>query len=247
MTLPGNENRFIRDILSRALTSAQTLLNPVLLDHTLVEIGVSLGADTLRAFRKTHRVDGPFTLHDYVICANSRLDEGGWDFASHAQDQHRIALAVSSNPLGHHQSPWCPYCLIAAGFLGSIAGDLFGFAKAAPRRNEEPTPQACGVVIYLQRTSECLAATGFSFPRAQPTGPMISESSGEPPLALLSHRELEVLRLITEGLGDKQIAEALHLSVRTIEGHLARIRGKLRLQSRGELIRYGFRRRLANP
>nr|MBI3611976.1 response regulator transcription factor [Nitrospirota bacterium] len=137
--------------------------------------------------------------------------------------------------------------IIAAGFLGSIAGEVFGFAKAAPRQDEETPSQTCGATIYLKRTPACLAATGFLFPRTQSIGLTMPESTDEPPLSLLSRRELEVLCLVTEGLGDKQIAEVLHLSVRTIEGHTARIRGKLRLQSRSELIRYGFRRQLASP
>jgi two-component system response regulator NreC len=55
---------------------------------------------------------------------------------------------------------------------------------------------------------------------------------------LLSAREVEVLRLIAEGYTNRQIAEALILSVRTIESHRASIMDKLGMHSRAELAKY---------
>jgi len=54
----------------------------------------------------------------------------------------------------------------------------------------------------------------------------------------LTPRELEVLRLLAHGYTNRQIAEQLHISVRTAEGHRANIMGKLRLRSRLDLVRY---------
>ncbi len=51
----------------------------------------------------------------------------------------------------------------------------------------------------------------------------------------LSDRELEVLRLIGQGRGTRQIAEALHLSIKTIESHREHLKQKLRLASGAEL------------
>ena len=48
----------------------------------------------------------------------------------------------------------------------------------------------------------------------------------------LSARELDVLRLLVAGHSDREIAEALYLSVRTIEAHVARILGKLGVRTR---------------
>ena len=47
------------------------------------------------------------------------------------------------------------------------------------------------------------------------------------PVDRLSDRELEVLRLLGKGLGTRDIAQALHLSVKTIETHRAHIKEKL--------------------
>ncbi len=56
------------------------------------------------------------------------------------------------------------------------------------------------------------------------------------PLELLTGREMEVLRLVTRGSGNKDIAEDLCLSVRTVQGHLANIFTKLRVSSRTEAV-----------
>jgi DNA-binding NarL/FixJ family response regulator len=57
----------------------------------------------------------------------------------------------------------------------------------------------------------------------------------------LSDREVEVFRLIGNGLGTRQIAEMLHLSVKTVESHRAGIKQKLGLRSGIELVRQAVR------
>jgi DNA-binding NarL/FixJ family response regulator len=63
------------------------------------------------------------------------------------------------------------------------------------------------------------------------------KETGGSPLEDLSDRELEVFTLIGEGLTTRQIAEKLHLSVKTIETHRAHIKEKLRLRTGLELMR----------
>src|SRR5271168_3780382 len=55
-------------------------------------------------------------------------------------------------------------------------------------------------------------------------------------IADLSDRELEVFRLIGEGHGTRQIAEELHISVKTVESYQAHIKEKLSLRSARELV-----------
>jgi RNA polymerase sigma factor (sigma-70 family) len=59
-------------------------------------------------------------------------------------------------------------------------------------------------------------------------------------LDLLSARELEVLRLIARGHTHKEVAEQLHVSVKTIETYRARIATKLGLKTRAELVKYAM-------
>ena len=55
-------------------------------------------------------------------------------------------------------------------------------------------------------------------------------------LDLLTEREMEVLKMVTKGLSNKDIADGLCLSVRTVQGHLANIFNKLRVSSRTEAV-----------
>lgn len=54
----------------------------------------------------------------------------------------------------------------------------------------------------------------------------------------LTLREIEVLQLLAKGYTNRQIAEQLSLSPRTVEGHRANLAGKLGLHSRVELVEY---------
>jgi DNA-binding NarL/FixJ family response regulator len=59
-------------------------------------------------------------------------------------------------------------------------------------------------------------------------------------LSVLSDRELEVFRLIGEGRSTRQIAEKLHLSIKTVETYQAHIKDKLSLHSGRELVQHAI-------
>jgi DNA-binding NarL/FixJ family response regulator len=65
------------------------------------------------------------------------------------------------------------------------------------------------------------------------------------PLEDLSDRELEVFNLIGQGHGTRQIAEELHLSIKTIESHRAHIKEKLNLKNATELVQHAIQWREA--
>jgi len=58
----------------------------------------------------------------------------------------------------------------------------------------------------------------------------------------LTERELEVLRMASTGMTNKEIAEGLCLSVRTVQAHLGNIFGKLGVGSRTEAVLHGLKR-----
>ena len=62
--------------------------------------------------------------------------------------------------------------------------------------------------------------------------------------AELTEREIEVLRLIARGLTNREMAERLYLSVRTVESHRARIQRKLGRSRRSDLVEYALERGL---
>lgn len=66
-----------------------------------------------------------------------------------------------------------------------------------------------------------------------------TQEAGQEPV--LSRREQEVLRLIALGYTNRQAAEMLYLSVKTVETYRARVMAKLGLHTRAELVRYALR------
>ena len=64
---------------------------------------------------------------------------------------------------------------------------------------------------------------------------------GESSIDSLTDRELEVFQLIGEGLGTRQIAERLHLGVKTIESYRSHIKAKLNLRDGNELVHHAIR------
>ena len=52
----------------------------------------------------------------------------------------------------------------------------------------------------------------------------------------LSERELEVLRLVAQGLSNREISERLFLALNTVKGHNQKIFDKLQVQSRTEAV-----------
>jgi NarL family two-component system response regulator LiaR len=82
-----------------------------------------------------------------------------------------------------------------------------------------------------------LAAQGEAVLNPRVASRLVQELAGERtpqpnPLAELSNRELQVLKLIAEGLPNAEIAERLVLSQKTVKGHVSNILGKLHLADR---------------
>lgn len=63
---------------------------------------------------------------------------------------------------------------------------------------------------------------------------------------ILTNREREVLQLIAEGLSTRQIAESLHVSIKTVETHRQQIMKKLNAKSVAELTKIALREGLTS-
>jgi DNA-binding NarL/FixJ family response regulator len=82
------------------------------------------------------------------------------------------------------------------------------------------------------------------FPR---TGPhALEQDADDSPTAMLTPREREMLFLIGEGLSNKEIADSLVLSVKTVETHRANLSRKLNVRSRAGLMRLAMGIRLGS-
>ena len=91
--------------------------------------------------------------------------------------------------------------------------------------------QVLGGHIYVSEKMSAQILENFSGRRA--------ESSS--PVEKLSDREFEVFQLIGQGRGTRDIAEHLHLSVKTVEVHRANIKQKLNLKTATDLVRHAVR------
>jgi DNA-binding NarL/FixJ family response regulator len=131
--------------------------------------------------------------------------------------------------------------------LGATAGAVAGLAGlAVVAAAGGPTGTGFEVVGYLIRAvvfGSAIAlgvlARGAVAHAVAPGG----HPAPRPPDGLTS-REVEVLGFIAWGHTNREIAEQLCLSVRTIESHRRNIQGKLDLSTRAELVRYARDRRL---
>jgi DNA-binding NarL/FixJ family response regulator len=63
----------------------------------------------------------------------------------------------------------------------------------------------------------------------------------------LTTREREVVQLLAEGKGNKEVAVAMKVSVKTVEAHRSNINRKLSIRSTSELVRYAVRNAIVAP
>ena len=82
-------------------------------------------------------------------------------------------------------------------------------------------------------------------PVLSPLAPSLKEAATAPKYpGGLSTREVEVLRLVAQGLTDAQVAEQLVISPRTVNWHLTSIYSKLQVSSRSAATRYAIEHHL---
>lgn len=91
-----------------------------------------------------------------------------------------------------------------------------------------------GRTYFTSRVADLVLA-GYLKPATNGESPQI-DGSGR-----LSPREREVVQLLAEGKSNKEAAEVLHLSVKTVETHRAKIMAKLEFRSFSDLVRYAIR------
>jgi DNA-binding NarL/FixJ family response regulator len=67
------------------------------------------------------------------------------------------------------------------------------------------------------------------------------------PIERLSVRELQILQMIGKGMSTREMAQSLNLSVKTVESHRQRIKGKLDLRSGLQLVHYALQGLTGRP
>jgi ATP/maltotriose-dependent transcriptional regulator MalT len=122
----------------------------------------------------------------------------------------------------------------SAPYEGAIA--QLGLAQALSALGYDT--QAAAEALAARETFSALGAARDA-ERAQL--PAVSTNGGAGALSELTARELEVLKLVAQGLSDREIAERLVVSPHTVHRHVANVRTKLRLPSRSAAVAYAAR------
>jgi DNA-binding NarL/FixJ family response regulator len=80
--------------------------------------------------------------------------------------------------------------------------------------------------------------------KALPSSPIFTPILSPPSPNELTAREVEVLRLVAQGLSDRAVAQRLVISPRTVQGHVRSIFNKLNVTSRAAATRYAIEHQL---
>ena len=72
--------------------------------------------------------------------------------------------------------------------------------------------------------------------------PDVRATPVQSPQQPLSEREMEVLKVAAQGMGNKDIGKTLFISERTVQAHMRSIFNKLGVSSRSEAILYGLKK-----
>jgi ATP/maltotriose-dependent transcriptional regulator MalT len=116
-----------------------------------------------------------------------------------------------------------------------LAGTLLALGHEGPARREASAAlagaQEVGATAERDRARDLLSAIG-----SPGSGPGGSGPGGSRPAGPLTARQLDVLRLVAEGLGDKEIAVRLVLSEHTVHRHLANIYTRLGCPTRAAAV-----------
>lgn len=113
---------------------------------------------------------------------------------------------------------------------------------------------ASGYILKRAVESELINAIravsrGELYVHSAMTRALLGSTASAPPteqvaIDVLTPRETEVLGLLAQGYTNRQIADLLTISVRTVESHRANLMDKLDLHSRVELVRYATENKL---
>jgi DNA-binding NarL/FixJ family response regulator len=159
---------------------------------------------------------------DLVILDISLPDKSGLELI---KDIHILHPSLPVLVLSMHDESLYAERVLRAGGRGYIMKQEGGKKLMEAIRN------VLGGKIYVSERMSAKILELFSGQRQQ----------SHSPVEQLTDREFEVFQLIGQGQGTRQIAQRLHLSVKTIEVHRANMKKKLNLTTGTDLVRYAVR------
>ncbi|BEL03517.1 response regulator transcription factor [Actinoplanes sichuanensis] len=152
--------------------------------------------------------------------ATRRIVAGG-------DDDPRV-LMLTTFDLDHYV-----YAALTAGASGFLLKDV--------------TPEHLVAAVRMVRAGDALLAPAITRRLVERFAHRDPAPARHRDLAVLTPRELEVLRLLAEGLSNAELAAHLHLSEATVKTHVARILAKLGLRDRVQAVVLAYRTGLITP
>lgn len=219
--------------------------HPLVTQQMLRQLGASLAQRSHARIQLTQgRTKIQLRKKSSGLLFQNLMQECGWETRLIQESKHHMDLALPICPFGSQAAGSQNFCVLHLAVSGEAAVYQFGYAKISLQRGPGTPPRDCSMRVYTVRSEESLAADGVEYTSDpdQNSVPTVMMHDGS--VARLSPRECDVLRLVGDGLTDKEIASTLSLSVRTAENHVARIRDKLDIRGRAGLIRFAFQHHL---
>ncbi|WP_396232326.1 response regulator [Fredinandcohnia sp. QZ13] len=205
-------------------------------DHAVVRSGLMMllnGKNNIEVIGEASEGDEAIQkakeLNPDVILMDLSMPHGK-DGLTATQELHELMPHIAILILTMHDDEEYLFRAIHAGASGYILKnapheDLLGAIESVSSGNAYLTPSATKVLMsgYLDRVKNGDNADSF---------------------AILSEREKEVLEWIAKGYSNKEIAEHLVISVKTVESHKSNLMEKLGLKTRPELVKYAMKKGL---
>jgi predicted ATPase/DNA-binding CsgD family transcriptional regulator len=212
-------------------------------------------ADLARAARSYEEALAVFRDVDHVRGVARALR--GLAYVAYKQRDLRRSLALTREVLSlAWAQQWPVYVYLEdiadiAGRVGTpvVAARLYGAAHEERERYGRPIPPVFreeverDMAVAKNALGEAAFAADWAAGRALPIAQAIDEAlavsvaDADAPRIALTPREREILPLLADGKTDREIGEALFLSRRTVENHVARLRAKLGVSTRAEAVK----------
>jgi DNA-binding NarL/FixJ family response regulator len=185
--------------------------------------------------------DSRFRPSVVLVGTDSRGEADFEPFDPNEQDSPRDTPHFRNWGASGWHAAGVPVILLVDNPARRISEGLPPGVRAVLPRNVTPSEivAAVGAVaagLYVFHPSDFDFIPALRSPASEPTAEL-----GEPLVEHLTPREIEVLQLLSTGLGNKEVAACLNISEHTAKFHVASIMGKLGAATRTEAVTLGIR------
>jgi len=208
-------------------------------DHAVVRMGLKMlldGEDSLEIVGETGTASEAIEAVTFLEPDVILMDVGLPDLSGieATKEIKRIRPHIAVVALTIHEDEEYFFRMLEAGASGYVP------KRAAPEELIDAIRIAAEGDVYIYPSLTKLLVRDYLNQQA-------GEQEAGSSLNDLTPRESEVLTLVAEGSTNKEIAETLSISPKTVSRHRENIMGKLNLHSRAELVKYAIRKGIIQP